>query len=251
MEILEFGDTNNRKMIFIHGFQSPYQVWNKYIEHYQNDFHIIVPIMPGHNPKQKEDFISFSETAKEIEDYCLSHYGEEVYAVYGMSMGGVLAATLWQSKRLKIEKVIFDGSPLVSVNSIMRKMMLCFYLKITHKSQQRDRKTLEQAKSFVAQEYLNDFLQVLDSMSDTTIINCINNIADFRLRDNIDTKNTKIYFYHGTAANEMLAKKSAKFLSKNYTNSVIKCFKGKAHCENALLYPELMIKELDKVLIQS
>ncbi len=249
MEILEFGDTNKRKIILIHGFQSPCQIWNRYIEHYKMDFHIIVPIMPGHNPKQKEDFISFSKTAKELEDYYISRYGEKVYAVYGMSMGGVLAATLWQDKRFEIEKVIFDGSPLVSVNGIMKKMMARFYLNITHKSQQRDKKTLEQAvKSIIAPEYLNDFLQVLDNMSDTTIVNCINDIADFTLQDNIDTKNTKIYFFHGTAANEMVAKKSAKFISKNYTNCVVKCFEGKSHCENALLQPELMIKELDKVL---
>ena len=59
MEILEFGDTTKRKIILIHGFQSPYQVWNKYIEHYKNNFHIIVPIIPGHNKNEKEDFISF------------------------------------------------------------------------------------------------------------------------------------------------------------------------------------------------
>ncbi len=250
MEIFEFGDKSNRKIIFIHGFQSPYQVWNPYIEHYKKDFHIIVPIMPGHNPKKKEDFISFSKTAKEFEDYYISCYGKDVYAVYGMSMGGVLAATLWQNKRLNIDKVIFDGSPLVSINSVIKKMMLSFYLNITHKSQQRDKKTLEQAvKSIITQENLNDFLQVLDNMSDTTITNCINNIADFKLQDNIDTKNTKVYFYHGTAANEMLAKKSAKYILKNYSDAVIKCFKGKAHCENSLFQPELMIKELDNVLI--
>ncbi len=27
MEILEFGDRNKRKIIFIHGFQCPYQIW--------------------------------------------------------------------------------------------------------------------------------------------------------------------------------------------------------------------------------
>lgn len=146
--------------------------------------------------------------------------------------------------------MIFDGSPLVSINSVIKKMMLSFYLNITHKSQQRDKKTLEQAvKSIITQENLNDFLQVLDNMSDTTITNCINNIADFKLQDNIDTKNTKVYFYHGTAANEMLAKKSAKYILKNYSDAVIKCFKGKAHCENSLFQPELMIKELDNVLI--
>lgn len=250
MEILEFGDKNKKKIILIHGFQSPYQVWHEYIEHYQKNFHVIVPIMPGHNPKQKEDFVSFTETAKELEDYYISRYGEDVYAVCGMSMGGVLAATLWQNKRLDIEKIIFDGSPLVSINSIISKMMLSFYLNITHKSQQRDKKTLKQAvKSIITQEHLDDLLRVLDNMSDTTITNCINDIADFRLSGNIDTPNTKIYFYHGTAVNEALAKKSAKYISKNYSGAVIKCFKGKAHCENALFQPELMIKELDNVLV--
>ena len=31
MKILEFGDTSKRKIILIHGFQCPWQVWNKYI----------------------------------------------------------------------------------------------------------------------------------------------------------------------------------------------------------------------------
>ena len=127
MEILEFGDRNKRKIIFIHGFQCPYQIWEKYIEHYQKDYHIIIPIMPGHNPKKQEKFFSFLQTSRELEDYYISRYGKSVYAIYGMSMGGVLTATLWQNGQLEIEKVIFYGSPLVSVNGIMKRMMLQFY----------------------------------------------------------------------------------------------------------------------------
>ena len=233
MEILEFGDRNKRKIIFIHGFQCPYQIWEKYIEHYQKDYHIIIPIMPGHNPKKQEKFFSFLQTSRELEDYYISRYGKSVYAIYGMSMGGVLTATLWQNGQLEIEKVIFDGSPLVSVNGIMKRMMLQFYLNITHKSQQRDKKTLAQAtKSICPQEYLRDFLQVLDNMSDTTIINYISEIANFRLKDDVDTPNTKIYFYYGTAVNELLAKKSAQVIAKNYSGSVIKCFKA-SRCDDS------------------
>ena len=119
MEILEFGNKENKKIILIHGFQSPYQVWNEYIEYYKKDYHIIVPILPGHNPNKKEEFISFKECAKEIEDYFTSNYGNDVYAIFGMSMGGVLTATIWENKRLNIEKVIFDGSPLVSYNNFI------------------------------------------------------------------------------------------------------------------------------------
>lgn len=35
MQILEYGNPELEKIILIHGFESPYQVWNDYIEHYQ------------------------------------------------------------------------------------------------------------------------------------------------------------------------------------------------------------------------
>ena len=33
MKILEFGDISKRKIILIHGFQCPWQVWNKYMQY--------------------------------------------------------------------------------------------------------------------------------------------------------------------------------------------------------------------------
>ncbi len=249
MKILEFGDTTKRKLILIHGFQSPWQVWNQYIDYYKKDFHIIVPVLSGHNPEEKEDFISFEAEAKEIEDYIIPRYGKDIYAVYGMSMGGVLTATLWQNHKLLFEKVIFDGSPLVSLNGLMRRFMKKFYLDITHKSQQRDKKTVEQAtKVIISQDNLDNFLNVLDSMSDATVENSIDSVAAFKLRPDIGTPSTMVYFFHGTAPNEMLAKKSAKYVQKYYPTTSVKCFKGKFHCENALFNPEVMIVELDKIL---
>ena len=248
MKILEFGDTSKRKVILIHGFQCPWQVWNRYIEYYKDKFHIIVPIMSGHNPEVKEDFISFTSDAKEIEEYILSRYGKEIYAVYGMSMGGVLAATLWQNNRLLFDKVIFDGSPLVSYNRFMKDFMKKFYIDITHKSQQRDKKTVEQAtKVIISKDNLEYFLAVLDNMSDITVENSIDGIADFKLSQSINTPNTVVYFFHGTAFNEMLAKKSAKYVKKYYPTTMKKCFNGKFHCENALFNPEIMIAELDEI----
>lgn len=248
MKILEFGDMSKRKIILIHGFQTPWQVWSKYIEYYKNDFHIIVPIMSGHNPDEKEDFISFFTEAKKIEDYIIPRYGKYIYVVYGMSMGGVLTAMLWQNKKLNFDKVIFDGSPLVSLNSFIKNFMKKFYLDITHKTQQRDNKTVEQAtKGIISEDNLDNFLNVLDNMSDVTVRNSIDSIADFKLKQDIGTPNTVVYFFHGTASNEMLAKKSAKYVRKHYPTTVVKCFKGKFHCENALFYPEIVIAELDMI----
>lgn len=249
MEVLEFGDKGKRRIILIHGFQSPYQVWEKYIKHYESQFHIMVPILPGHNPKQIEDFTSFEKAADELENYYIPKYGKEVYAIYGMSMGGVLTAALWKRNKLCIDKLIFDGSPIVSINGFMKKIMTSFYLDITKKTQRRDRKTLEQAKkSIISKDCFEPFLEVLDNMTDETIKNCIGDISSFHVTSDINTPNTEIYFYHGTAPNEMLAKKSAKYLVKHYPKVNIKCFKGRGHCELALLYPDMMIDELKQIL---
>lgn len=249
MRILEFGNRQKRKLLLIHGFQSPWQVWNQYIEHYKNDFHIIVPIITGHDPDKKEDFISFEDDAREIEHFIISRYGSDIYAVFAMSMGGVLEAAIWQNKRLNIEKVIFDGSPLTSVHPILKAFMRRFYLSVTHKMQKHDAKTIKQASgTIIAPDNLDDFIKVLDSMTDSTIVNALNGIAGFRLKTDVSTAGTRIYYFHGTAPNEMLAKKTAKFLKKHYPDTSVKCFAGKAHCENSLIYPGVMIDELNRIL---
>ena len=242
MKILEFGDTEKRKLVLIHGFQLPWQIWERYIEHYKNDFHIIVPVISGHDTGSREDFVSFAEDAKAIENHVSARCGKDIYAVFGMSMGGVLAATL--------ENVIFDGSPLISLNSVLRLYMKKFYTSITHKAQQRDEKTVSQASgTIIPAEYLGEFLKVLDNMSDTTIHNAIDGIAGFRLKSGTGSSATKLHYFHGTKPNEALAKKTAGYIKKNFPGAEIHCFNGKAHCEYSLLGPEKMLPELDRILL--
>ena len=251
MQILEFGNKKNSKIILIHGFESPYQIWEEYIEHYKKDFHIIVPILQGHNPDLKEEFTSIKESAKEIEDFYTSQYGNDVYAIYGMSMGGIIASQLWENKNLNISKLILESSPLLSYNRFMTFILTKNYLMLTHKTQQRDEKIVKQAiNSIISEDKLEHFLRVLDNMSDTTIINYLNEAGKYNLPNNIDTPDTEIIYYHGTTINEMLAKKTAKYIKKYYPNSQIICFNGKGHCEISLMDPKSMIKELNKVLVK-
>ena len=56
MQILEYGNSNNDKVILIHGFQMPLDSLNEYINILKKDYFVIVPILPGHNPNDKEEF---------------------------------------------------------------------------------------------------------------------------------------------------------------------------------------------------
>lgn len=104
LKILEFGNPRNEKMILIHGFESPYQVWEDYIKYFEKDYFIIVPILTGHNPEIKEDFVSFESEVKELEQYYINKFGNDVYVIYGMSMGGIVASMIWKNKNINIRK---------------------------------------------------------------------------------------------------------------------------------------------------
>lgn len=162
MRILEYGNINNSTIMLVHGFESPYQIWIDYIEHYKENYHILVPILPGHDVREKSEFNSFDDTAKEIENYCISKSINHIYAIYGMSMGGVVASYLWKNKRLTFEKVILESSPLLPFGKYMTQMLIKQYLSITQKARERNRKVVRNAiNSMVTQERMRIFLAVI------------------------------------------------------------------------------------------
>lgn len=79
-------------------------------------------------------FEGFAQMAREIEDYCASQGIRDVWAVYGMSMGGVLASHLWMNKTLSIYKVIMESSPLIKWEKIVTNMFTKQYITITQKA---------------------------------------------------------------------------------------------------------------------
>ena len=187
MRILEYGNTNNPTIMLVHGFESPYQIWIDYIEHYKENYHILVPILPGHDVQEKSEFNSFDDTAKEIENYCISKSINHIYAIYGMSMGGVLASYLWKNKRLTFEKVILESSPLLPFGKYMTQMLIKQYLSITKKARERNQKVVRNAiNSMVTEDMLDVFLELLDNISDETIKNYLYAVGQFKLSD-VDT----------------------------------------------------------------
>ena len=248
MEILEFGNKKKDIIILIHGMECPYQIFNEYIKEYQKKYLVIVPILPGHNINEDETFMSFAKCARELELYITSHYGNKIFAIYGLSMGGILACLLWNSRILEIKNLILESSPLLSYGKLMTKFLAGQYLTLTHKTQNRDKKTIEKAmNSIVPKKYLKEFLKLIDQMSDVTIKNYVKEIGAYKLPNNIQNNTNFVYIY-GSKINEIFVRKTVKYIKKYYPKTKIIHLHGKGHCEDALLKPKKKIKQLKKIL---
>ena len=244
MQILEFGSEGKPLLVFIHGLESPYQVFNEYIDYYKEKYHIIIPILPGHNPSLQEDFVDFDFSVKEIEDYILN-INEVVYAIYGMSLGGVFACKMLENNRAKIKKIILDGSPLVGFDKSTKYLLGKMYLTLTHKAQERDKTTIDLIlKELITEDKLSYLFEVLDYVSDITINNYVELLASYKL-PNMNS-DTMLYYFYGDKSNEIFSKKTVQCLTKKFINHQIILFKDKAHCEVSVFTPNIMIGEFDK-----
>ncbi len=248
MRFFTYGNKENKKLILIHGFLSPRQIWEEYIERYKKEFYVIVPVLPCHGGDKEDKFTSFEDIASEIEDYCLNAFGNDIFAVYAMSMGGAVASLLLKNGVLKICKLVMESSPVLPYGRTAALFMTNFYINIVEKARKRDKKTLNRAvESMVTKEHLEDFLTLLDNISNGDMRAYVNELGKIKFPVGISS-NTEIYYLYGGKMGDIAAKNCAKFIKKNYNSANITVFKGKGHCEDALLNASERIKFLDGIL---
>ncbi len=238
MRFHEFGDKNNPIMMLIHGVLTPWQMWERQIEYFSDRYFVIVPALDAHIEEEPSEYISAEAEAENITEYVLNSYGKNVFLLAGLSMGGVVANKIFESGKLGIKHLVFDGAPLVKAPRIMESIMRRNYTSIIHGAKKREQKVLQNfVKYFMPERFLPPFLEFADTMSDESVANIVKAACRCDIHKIADT-DTKILFLHGTKANEMFAKKAAKRMKKIYPNVTVKVFKGYAHGELEIYHPD-------------
>ncbi len=238
MRFHTYGDSSSPVILLIHGLLTPYQVWEEQIERFRDKYYVIAVALDAHEEESASEFISIQQEAQQIESYITENHGGKVFAVCGISMGGVIAHELWKNGVISIRKLIMDGAPLKAMPKIAIKIMTNNYLMIIRKSRQRDKKTMEGFVNNCAPERcLDSYLKIADNMSDQSIRNLTASACSQTLCSDI-VSDTQVLFIHGTKGNEVVSSKVGRLIRKYYPDSEVYCFKGYAHCEAAIYKPQ-------------
>ena len=91
MNFKTYGKKDNKAIILIHGAFVSWKMWSGYIETFKQEYFVIVPILDGHDVENKSIFTTIQKSASDIADYVCKTYGKNVFAVIGISLGGVIA----------------------------------------------------------------------------------------------------------------------------------------------------------------
>lgn len=249
MNFHTFGNKNDKSVILIHGVLTPWQVWERQIDFLKEKFYVVVPALDGHIEEYASEYISVEDEAEKIEKYIDEELGGKVYALCGLSMGGVVANRIFERNRTAINNLVLDGAPLVSISAVSNKVMTFSYKSIIHKSKKRDEKTIQNFKrDFLPEKFLESYLKFADTMSDSSIENMIGSVCTSVLTPRENAENTNILFMHGTKGNEVYSKRTANLMKKYYPDMKIKCFDGYKHGELAIYKADEWIETVDTFL---
>ena len=109
MTIHEFGKENDRIIVLIHPSVVMWDYFEALIPLLKDDFHLIVPALPGYDPDKKENFTSVEAIASELEEWLLENGYKSISCIYGCSMGGSIVTKMLADNTVKIHSAVIAG----------------------------------------------------------------------------------------------------------------------------------------------
>lgn len=243
-----FGKENGKKVMFLHGMLTPWQIWEDAISAFEKDCYVIVPELDAHTEEEKTAFESVEKETERIADYIRKECGGKLYLLAGLSMGGRIAATVAGESDLHIENLVLDGAPLGKMPRFLIRVMENNYKSIIRKSKARDPKVLQSAeKGFLPKRYHEDYLKIADRMEEDSIRNILHSVFnDYQFQElkSVD----RILFLHGTKGNEMISRKAAIKMKEFNPQTVIRVYDGYLHAQLACFESEKWVKDVKDFL---
>jgi pimeloyl-ACP methyl ester carboxylesterase len=224
------------------GYGISWKMWMPHIDVFIKDYFVIVPILDGHDTENSSTFTTVEKAATDIIDYVTQIYGEHIFAICGASLGGTIGIEVLAQDRLKVDKAIIDGGPVVPMN----KLLLSFSIKMRIKQAHRMKKGSKLvyymlSHTYFPKELVEEIMRVGSNMKDESCRNAHLSVFRYSLPASIANVKTYITYWYGSKE-ARFGKKYAKAILKVLPNTKIKVFKGFEHGELCIGNPKLYTK---------
>ncbi len=251
MKIHEFGTNNEKIIVLIHPSVVMWDYFEYVISLMENEYHIIVPALPGYDKENPyDDFTSIESIADELLKILIKKKIDSIDVLYGCSMGGSIVLRMLANKKLFVKKAVCDGgiTPYNLPWIITRIIALRDFLMICI-GKIGGIKLLE--KAFSTDEYNNNdddlkyISNVLSFMSYKTIWRTFESCNNYKMPKSISNYKGKLEYWYGEKEKRD-RKLDIKYVRENFPYAKIIELKNKGHASMAWLYPKEMVEMLKK-----
>ena len=255
MTIYEYGKANGKQLLFIAtAALEPYWAFEKQAARLGEDYHVYAVTADGHDGKPG-DFISIEKTVSDMTAELKKRGVTELYAAYGLSMGGAIVIRFLATGDIPVQKAIIDGGILPYTYP----KWICHLIHvrdfITMRSITRSRKLLELVappEKFTAEggdskEEYDGLMEFYKTYSGRTISNVFWSANNYELPQPAPKLDTKIEYWYGEY--EKKARKTDMAYIRSYFDGVtFRQIDGMGHGELVMIRLSRFDREIKKAL---
>ena len=255
MKVYEFGEENTKNFVMFQCAAEPWWVFKASAEAMARDYHVWLFIADGHDETGTE-FVSIEKNVKDAADHLRKNGVLRVEAMYGVSMGGASVIRFLATEDIPVDKAIIDAgiTPYPYPKWICRLIALWDWVTISLAT-----KNYAIMKAAMPPErwtpkgedpeehYRRIFDFEKNHFSSKTIYHVFWSTNNYSMPDPVPRVDTKIEYWYGEEEKKA-RKNDLAYTQRIYPQTVPKEFKGLAHAELVLMFPERFYAETMRFL---
>ena len=246
MKYAEYGLMQNETIIFLHGGGlAPWNYCDK-AEQLQDRFHIIIPVLDGHNGSDA-DFTTIENNADEIINYIDENFCGRIFMICGLSLGGQILTEIL-AKRKDICKYAIIESTLVIPMKITYAFIqpifsICYPLIKKRWFARLQFKTLH-----IKESLFEDYYRDSAAISKENMLAFLKANSDYKLKDSVKESLARVLILVGSKESRIM-KKSAEVLYEQIPNATLEVLSGYYHGDLGINHASEYIQKIDDLIL--
>ncbi|MBQ6517357.1 MAG: alpha/beta hydrolase [Anaerolineaceae bacterium] len=251
MKVYEFGEKNPRIFVMFQCAAEPWWVFKASAEAIARDFHVYLFIADGHD-EQGTEFVSIEKNVKDAADFLRVRKITGIDVMYGVSMGGASTIRFLATEDIPVKKAVIDAGitpypylkwicRLIAVRDWVEIMLATKFYTVMKLAVPPERWTPKGEDPEAHYRKIFDFEK--HHFSPKTIWNVFWSTNNYSMPDPVPKVDTEIEYWYGEEEKKA-RRNDIKYVRKTYPQTVVHEFKGLAHAELVLMFPERLYNEI-------
>ncbi|MBQ9265018.1 MAG: alpha/beta hydrolase [Clostridia bacterium] len=255
MKVYEFGEEHEKTFVMFQCAAEPWWVFKASAEAMAKDYHVYLFITDGHDELGTE-FVSIEKNVKDAADFLRKNGISHIEAMYGVSMGGASVIRFLATEDIPVEKAIIDAGitpypypklicRLIAIKDWLTMMLgtkSMVFMKLAAPPERWTPKGEDPEEHY---RKIFDFEK--HHFSSRTIYNVFWSTNNYAMPDPVPSVSTKIEYWYGEEEKKA-RKNDLAYTQRVYPQTVAREFKGLAHAELVLMFPDRFYSEASQFL---
>jgi pimeloyl-ACP methyl ester carboxylesterase len=255
MKIYEFGTQHDKVFVMFPCAAEPWWVFRESAEAMARDYHVYLVIADGHD-EQGTTFVSIEKNVSDAAAYLRAKGVRSIDGLYGVSMGGASVIRFLATVDIPVEKAIIDAgiTPYPYPKWVCRLIAMKDWVTVMlgTKSYALMKLAMPPKRWTPAgQDPERHYRRIFDfekhHFSSKTIWRVFWGTNNYAMPDPLPKVGAKIEYWYGEEERKA-RKNNLAYTLKVYPQTVPREFKGLAHAELVMMFPERFYKEVTRFL---